>query len=32
MTKWVDENALQYFRKRTEVQSTGNTITISEKK
>lgn len=31
MTKWVDENALQYFRKRTEVQSTGNTITISEK-
>lgn len=31
MTKWVDESALQYFRKRTEVQSTGNTITISEK-
>lgn len=31
MTKWVDENALQYFRKRTEVQSTGNTIIISEK-
>lgn len=31
MTKWVDENALQYFRKRTEVQSTGNTITVSEK-
>ena len=31
MIKWVDENALQYFRKRTEVQSTGNTITVSEK-
>lgn len=31
MIKWVDESALQYFRKRTEVQSTGNTITVSEK-